>query len=115
GRHDHRILQAGLRLARGEAILVRLGVDEFEGIGGGEARVVLNPGTVEQDPQPLGCADPEVMSTLGTYAEVGREVLVVDRLGATRTLDPQALRYPARVLLARGGRLAGLLQPRHSQ
>ena len=77
--------------------LVRLGVGEIQRIGRREALVVLGPVTVEQHPQPLGRAQPEVVGALRTDVEIGREVLVVDDLRAAGTLDPEALRDPARL------------------
>ena len=58
---------------------------------------------------------PEVVAAFRADVEVGGEVLVVDRLRAAGTLDPQPFRHPARLLFRRRGhRLARLLEPRHA-
>jgi hypothetical protein len=77
--------------------------------------IVLHPLAVEQHAQAFGGADAEVMRALGADAEVGREILVVDGLGAIRTLDPEPFRNATGlVFLGRRDRLARLLEPRHS-
>src|SRR5690349_14083517 len=77
---------------------------------------MLRPLTlVEQVAKPLGGGDSEVVRALGTDAEVLFEVLVVDDLGASRALHPQALGNAARLLGGGGGdRLPRLLEPGHS-
>jgi len=55
------------------------------------------------------------MRALGTDVQAGFEVLVVDQLGAARTLDPEALGDTARFFGRLGSDwLPGLLEPGHS-
>ena len=74
---------------------------KLERVGRDEIAVVLGPLAVEQHPQPLGGADPEVVRALRADVQVGREILVVDDLRAAGTLDPQPFGHPARLFLGR--------------
>src|SRR4051794_39674280 len=67
---------------------------------------------VEQHSESFGRGEAEVMSTLRTDAEAGREILVVDDVATRRALDPEALRDPA-LARRRLDWLPDLLEPRH--
>ena len=116
GRHDHRVLEPGGLTRLAQSIAVGLGVDELQRIGRCQVRIVLFVSTViEERGESFGGADPEVMGALGADVQAGFEVLVVDQLGAARTLDPEPLGDTAWFFgRLRGDRLPGLLEPRHS-
>ena len=90
---DDRVLHAG-GLPRGpQPFGVRLRVHELQGIDRRQALVVRDePAAVEQHPQPVGRANPEVVPAFRADVEAGGEVLVVDRLRAAGALHPQAFR-----------------------
>src|SRR5687768_8239458 len=76
--------------------------------------MLVPTGVVEQQRQPIGGIHPEVVRTLGTHLMVGLKFLVVNHLAAGRTLDPEALRNPARLLGLSLDGFPGLLEPRHA-
>ena len=117
GGDDHGILEPGALPRFTEAIPIGLGVHELQRIGRGQVREVLFVLTViEERGQALGGADPEVMRAFRADVEAGFKVLVVDQLGAARTLDPEALGNAAWFFgRRRGDGLPGLLEPSHSR
>src|SRR5688500_12798203 len=76
--------------------------------------MLIPSGVVEQQRQPIGGSHPEMVRALRTYLMVGFQLLVINRLAAGRTLDPQALRNPARLFGLRLDGFPGLLEPRHA-
>ncbi len=100
--------------ARDEARLVRLRVGELQRVERSEVAVVLLELTVvEERPQPLVRREAEMVRALRTDLQIRREILVVDRLRATRTLYPQAFGNLARLVGRRLDWLAAFLEPRH--
>ena len=76
---------------------------------------MLGPFTIiEERAQAIGGADAEVVRAFRADLQILIEILVVDDLRATRTLDPEALRNPTRLLRRLDG-LLGLLEPGHER
>src|SRR5262249_16637174 len=76
---------------------------------------VFRPRAVEEQAEPFDGADAEVVPALRAHVDVCGEILVVDRLLAAGTLDPQPFGHAARLLLRRRpDRLTVLLEPPHS-
>src|SRR5262249_62198680 len=97
-----------------ESRAVGLGVLELQRVGRDEVLVVLDPLLIiEQQAQALGCVHAEMMPALGADVDVSGEILVVNRLCAACALDPQTLRYAARLALRDRDRFPGLLEPGH--
>ena len=98
-RDDHGVLEAGGGDRLLEPLAIRLGVGELQRIVREQVREVLGElALVEQRLEPVGGADAEVMRALRADLQVLLEILVVDQLRAARTLDPQPLGHPARLL-----------------
>ena len=86
------VVEAGFLLRFAQALLVRLEVGEFEGIGGTEAAVHQFVTGLEEHLNALAGAEFEVMMALGADVQVGGQIGLPDGLAAAHTLDPQAFR-----------------------
>jgi hypothetical protein len=87
---DDGVVEAGLLLGVGEALLVTLQIGEFERIGGAQFEIDEFVAGLEQVLDAGTCVDAEVMATLGADLLVGVQLGFEDDLAATGASDPQA-------------------------
>src|SRR5216683_2209079 len=88
---DDGVVEAGLLLGVGEALLVGLEVGEVERVGGAEFEVDEFVAGLEQVLDAGARVDAEVMTALGADLEVGLKLGFEDDLEAAGATDPQAL------------------------
>ena len=97
---EDRVIEARVLLRFAKALLVRLDIREIERISGAKPAVNQFVARLQQQVQPLLCADLEVVLALGADIHVGFKVGLPDGLAAPRAFDPQALRADTLLLVA---------------
>ena len=88
---DDGVVEAGLLLGFGEAVLVGLEVGEVEGVGGAELEVYQLVAGLEEVVDAAAGVDAEVIAALGADLLIGLEFGLEDDLLAVGAADPEAL------------------------